>query len=99
MAGLPHVMVRLSEDRLSEEILSVQTTSPPRHAVLDFTKITYLGSIHLGQLLKLRQHQNAHDLHLRLFGLRPEVRKLFRLTSLDVLLDICDSETEAIAPL
>jgi anti-anti-sigma factor len=94
-----HLLIRLTEDGLSQEILSVPTISPPRHVMLDFGQVSYVGSIHLGQLLKLRQHQNAHEQRLGLFALRPEVRKLFHLTALDVILDIYDNETDAIASL
>jgi anti-anti-sigma factor len=94
-----HVLVRLTEDGLSEQILSVSTISPPRHAVLDFTNLSYVASIHLGQLLKLRQHQIANDRRLGLFGLRPEVRKLFQLTALEIIIEIHDTEADALASL
>ena len=93
------LIVRLTEVGIGQQILSAQTALPPRHVVLDFSAVTYIASIHLGQLLKLRQHLHAHDRQVCLFALQPAVRKLFRITSLDLVLDLHDHEAAAVASL
>ena len=93
------LIVRLTEVGISQQILSAQSATPPQHVVLDFSAVTYVASIDLGHLLKLRQHLHAHDRRVCLFALQPAVRNLFRITSLDLVLDLHDHEAAAVASL
>jgi anti-anti-sigma factor len=89
----------LDGDALKDQLLAAQAAAPTRDLVLDLSAVTYLASAHLGQLLTLRKHLHAHEYRLRLFGLRPKVRELFDITSLHLVLDITDTEEQAMASL
>jgi anti-anti-sigma factor len=90
---------RLPDGERLTGALQAALQSPPRDLVLDFSAVSYVASVDLGMLLKLRQQLHTLDRRLRLFGLRPKVRELFRITSLDLVLDLYDTEHQAMESL
>jgi anti-anti-sigma factor len=96
----PITVIRLTnEERLTNDLQAAQRLTPPRHLVIDLSAITYVASVHLAILLKIRQQLRLTDHELRLFALHPKVRELFRITSLDVLIELHDTEQQAVGSL
>lgn len=93
-------MARLTDDpQLRLDLAELQKLTPPADVVFDFTRVSYLASSHLGQLLNIRKHLHGHEKRLVLFGMRPSVRQLFHVTSLELILEIVESESAALESL
>jgi anti-anti-sigma factor len=67
------------------------------HLALDLGAVEFLSSIALTQLLTLNRAVRAGGGRLALTNLRPDVRRVFTLSRLDLLLDI-EPAAPALAP-
>jgi anti-sigma B factor antagonist len=65
--------------------------------VLNLGGIQQVSSATLGKLIKLRGRAEALHGKLKLCGVHPDLRQVFRITGLDRLFDIHDTEDEALA--
>jgi anti-sigma B factor antagonist len=65
--------------------------------VLNLGGIQQVSSATLGKLIKLRGRAEALHGKLRLCGLHPDLRQVFRITGLDRLFDLHDNEEDALA--
>ena len=94
------VVIRLTDEPdVKHQIEAIEGIEPIGDAVLDFALVSFLSSIHLAQLLTLRRHLHGHDRQLRLCNMRPNVRELFKITSLELVLEITENEEDAVASL
>ncbi len=67
--------------------------------VINFGSIPQVSSAALGKLVKLKRHADAVRGKLVLCGLHADVRPAFRITRLDEVFEIHDTEPEALAAL
>ncbi len=67
--------------------------------ILDLSKVTHLSSSALGVLIPLRQRAQELKGEIILCGVRPEVRRIFKLTRLDRQFTFCNEESDALAKL
>lgn len=65
--------------------------------VVDFSKVQFLASHALGVLLTLRKKSKEINGTLVLCGLRPELLKVFKITSLDQIFTIHPDDAAALA--
>lgn len=65
--------------------------------VLNFGSIQQVSSAALGKLIKLRGEAGSVRGRLRLCGLHPDLRQVFRITRLDRIFDLHDTEDQALA--
>ena len=65
--------------------------------VLNFGSIQQVSSAALGKLIKLRSRADALRGKIRLCGFHADLRQVFRITRLDGIFDLYDTETEALA--
>ena len=65
--------------------------------VLDLTETTFLDSMTLGVLLGGVRRLGQHDGHMRLVVDRPDIRRIFEITSLDGLFPMHTSVEDALA--
>ena len=59
--------------------------------VLDFTDVTFMSSVGLGACITIRNKADAAGAKAVLYGLNPDLRKLFKLMKLDRLYSVADS--------
>jgi stage II sporulation protein AA (anti-sigma F factor antagonist) len=69
-------------DALRSEMLAVYLQSSARHAVLDFSNVTYLASTGFRPLLSLNRLVRQRQGRLMLCGLNPNVAETFSVTRL-----------------
>ena len=82
------------------EDLNYLVDKQARHKlVLDLTKITHLSSAALSVLLAVRQKVEAARGILVLCGVRKEIKKLFKVTSVYKLFTFADTEQTALEKL
>jgi anti-sigma B factor antagonist len=61
---------------------------PGGHLLLDFSRVDYLSSAVLTELLRVNDKVLAHGGTLRLCGLNADIRKVFEITNLDKVFTI-----------
>jgi anti-sigma B factor antagonist len=96
------VAVRLTDNRVAVmELLDLLDNAVEEGAVsrllLDFARIQQVSSAALGKLVKLMSHAQAVRGRLKLCGLHPDLRQVFKITRLDRVFDIYETEAEALA--
>jgi anti-sigma B factor antagonist len=90
---LPGLMLASeSRERIDDVSDAMQGSS---RVILDLSQLHILSSIFLGLLVALHRRVQTAEGQLKICGLQPEVREVFRMTKLEELLDICEDEQEA----
>ena len=80
-------------EKVGEEMFSVAADEECKNLLLNFSNVGFLSSSVLGKLITLNKRMKAKDGKLKFCELKPEIRELFTLTSLDRIFDIKDDET------
>jgi anti-sigma B factor antagonist len=92
---------RVSDDgtlqELGRELVRLVEVDGAERLVLDFSRVEFMSSAALGQLIILDKKLKARGGQLVLCHLRPELREIFVLTKLDRLFDVREDEAEALA--
>jgi anti-sigma B factor antagonist len=82
--------------QLGEDLYDLVDNRARRKLVLDFSNVKFLSSSALGVLITLRKKSEEIKGRLLLCSLRPELRKVFKITSLDKLFEFYDNEEKAL---
>jgi anti-sigma B factor antagonist len=85
-----------SAERFREELVGMigETT---RHLVLDLGEVTYINSSGLGALVAAYKRVKASDGSLRLCHVRGMIAKVMELIRLDKMVEMYETEEEALA--
>ena len=67
------------------------------HLVIDFGNIQQVSSAALGKLVKLKNRAEELRGKLKLCSLHPDLRQVFKITTLDRFFEIYDNEEDALA--
>jgi len=67
-----------------------------RHMVLDFSEVEFMSSSTLGVLLTLRQKLMKVGGRAAICGLRPELRRVFKIAAIEKMFDFYRNEEEAL---
>jgi anti-anti-sigma factor len=70
-----------------------------RWFVVDLSSVVVMDSCGLSMLVAMKRTAEAGGARLRLFGLSETIRKLFEVTKIERVFDICADERAALAPL
>lgn len=68
----------------------------PRRVVLNMSKVQFLPSLALGQLVGFQKKVKGAGGVVKICGLTPNIEKVFKLTRFDKLFDIFAREDEAV---
>jgi anti-anti-sigma factor len=98
------VVVRVLPERLDEEQLrqlqadvrAATGTHPGLPFVLDLAQVSFMPSLSLAGLLRLRSEFAARQQRLTLAGVQPQVRDVFVVTRLDRVFDLQDDVAAAL---
>ena len=101
------VIVRVLPDRLDEqqlqqlhaELRAAAGTHPGLPFVVDLARVSFMPSMSLAGLIRLRADFGARQQHLTLAGLQPQVRDVFVVTRLDRLFDLQEDVPTALRAL
>jgi anti-anti-sigma factor len=88
--------IRNVENVIARELEGLTAGTSERHLLLDFSHVDYLNSVELGTLITMHKQARAAGGRLTLFNLSAQLFKLFSVTRLDTLLEIC--REDAVAP-
>jgi anti-anti-sigma factor len=91
------IVAELAIASLGDELYSVGERPDCTKLVLNFAAVEYLSSAMLGKLINLNRRMKVRKAMLVLCEIRPEILTIFKLTSLDRILDIRATEADAVA--
>jgi anti-sigma B factor antagonist len=91
-----HVTDRLVVDALADQIRPLATDQQQPAIIIDFAGVTGASSAVLGLIMGTNLKMVRHNGKLRLCGMGPEMREIFRLTRLDSILTIDGDLDEAL---
>ena len=64
--------------------------------VLDMSRIKFMDSSGVGAMLSCLRTLHKHNGDLKLFAVKPQIRQLFKLVRLDTLIEIQDTQKNAV---
>jgi len=85
--------------QINDELETLITEQNEKYILLDFSAVKFLSSQTLGMILKIHSTLAKNKGWLGLCGLRKELYKVFKLTSLDKMFKFYETEQEALAEL
>src|ERR1044072_8104892 len=85
-----------SIQELGDELFSLVEKEQRKNLLLNFASVEFLSSAALNKLIILDKKVKAHSGKMRLCNLKPEIYDVFAITRLNQLLDIKNSEQEAV---
>jgi anti-sigma B factor antagonist len=68
-----------------------------KNLLLNFANVEFLSSAALGKLIALDKKVKTHTGTLKLSDIRPEIYEVFKITKLNKLFDIKETEADALA--
>lgn len=69
-----------------------ESTTPLRFIVLDFREIEFISSVGLGVCVEIHNNAKSRKAVVVLYGLRPDAESLFKMTRMDKIFKLADSE-------
>ncbi len=81
---------------LGDELYAVVDRPDCQKLVLDFSNVDFLSSAMLGKLVTINRKMKEKDGILRLCGVCPNIRLIFKYTALDTIFDIRDTQSDAV---
>jgi anti-sigma B factor antagonist len=82
---------------VSDQLFDLLKTKGYEKMLLHFEGVRFLSSEMIAEVVKLHRRMVQFKGRLRLCGLAPTIRDVFRVSHLDRLLEIFDTEKEALA--
>ncbi|WP_442511271.1 STAS domain-containing protein [Novipirellula sp. SH528] len=84
-------------EQIGQELQEVVPQTPYKKLLLNFRGVSFMSSAMLSQLVTLNQECKAQGVALKFCEASPNVMEVFKITKLNKLFDILDSEDKAIA--
>ena len=90
------ILDELSIKEIGEELFELVDVHSKHRLLLNFQQVEFLSSAALGKLITLNKKVRAVRGELRLCCIHPDIAEVFRITKLDKLFDLCETEEEAL---
>lgn len=94
-AVVVHVQAKvLDETSIQQMLLAIDSAaaqSPQKPVIMDLAQVEFLPSLCLGALVQMSNKCKGRTQKLKLAAVRPSLRKVFIITRLDRVFEICDS--------
>ena len=94
--GEHRILDELAVKQIGDELNEIADQVDCRNLLLNFASVAGLSSAMLGKLLMLQQKMASKGGRLTLCEIEPEVQEVFTTTKLNHILDIRESEDDAI---
>jgi anti-anti-sigma factor len=83
-------------NRIGNELYSVADRADCHNLLLNFASVVGLSSLMIGKLLMLQRKMESKGGKFKLCDLGPELQEVISTTKLDQILDVWDSEQDAL---
>jgi anti-sigma B factor antagonist len=80
---------------IAEELMQIADQSYKLKLLLDFSNVEYLSSAVLGKLVALHKKITEGKGQLKLCAIKPAIREVFKITKLDKLFELHDTNAAA----
>jgi anti-anti-sigma factor len=87
----------MTTQQVGRELYGIVESGQRQKVVLDFSDVRFLSSQALGVLLTLRRKADKAGTQVALAGIRPELVRVFEITSLNKLFAFFDDAAQAVA--
>jgi anti-anti-sigma factor len=82
--------------QIGEELYGLVDARAIRKLILDFSNVKFLSSSALGVLITLRKKSDEIKGKVLLCSMKPDLRKIFKITNLEKLFDFYENEEKAL---
>ncbi len=82
--------------QIGDELFDLVDNKARRKIVLDFEKVRFLSSSALGVLIAMRKKADLIKGRVVLCNMREDLRKVFKITNLEKMFELYDSEEKAL---
>jgi anti-sigma B factor antagonist len=90
---------RITDDthlkRVFEEVTQRLSKTDEKQAILDFQVVEFMASSMLGKLVQLNKLCKEYGVKLKLCGISPDIKEVFKITKLHKVFDIQPDEPTA----
>lgn len=90
---LDELVIRQCQD----ELIRMLEKTQEQNVILDFRFVKFLSSSALGMLIRVQKRCKEFKINLKLCNIDKEIEKVFKITGLNKVLDICATNEEAAA--
>ncbi len=90
---LDELVIRQCQD----ELIRLLEKTQEQNVILDFRFVKFLSSSALGMLIRVQKRCKEFKINLKLCNIDKEIEKVFKITGLNKVLDICPTNEDAAA--
>jgi anti-anti-sigma factor len=83
-------------EQCKREIIELLDKTEESNVLLHFGRVTFMSSAALGMLIRVHKKCKEYDIALKLCNISPDIRQVFKITSMDKIFDIHDDASQAI---
>jgi anti-anti-sigma factor len=83
-------------DQCKREIIEVLDATEEANVLVHFGRVTFMSSAALGMLIRVSKKCKEYDIALKLCNISPDIRQVFKITSMDKILEIHDDAAGAL---
>lgn len=91
----PRILDEAQLEKAAQEVLAKLDKSTEEKIILDFAPVQFMSSSMLGKLVMIHKKCKEFKVKLKLSGISPEIREVFKISRLDKLFDIESDEATA----
>jgi anti-anti-sigma factor len=78
------------------EIIELLDKTEESQALLHFGRVAFMSSSALGMLVRINKKCKEYSIALKLCGISPDIRQVFKITGMDKIFDIHDEASQAV---
>jgi anti-anti-sigma factor len=82
-------------EQCKREIIELLDKTEEANVLLHFGRVTFMSSAALGMLIRVHKKCKEYDIALKLCNISPDIRQVFKITSMDKIFDIHDDAAGA----
>jgi anti-anti-sigma factor len=75
-------------EQCKREIVEALDTTEEGNVLLHFGRLTFMSSAALGMLIRINKKCKEYNVSLKLCNISPDIRQVFKITSMDKIFDI-----------
>jgi len=82
-------------EEIGKDLIDLINKSTEERVILDFRNVQFMSSSMLGKLVLVQKKCREFKAQLKMCGISPDIREVFKITKLDKLFDIENDEASA----
>lgn len=91
----PRILDETILEKIAQDVVAELNQSTEEKVILDFAAVQFMSSSMLGKLVMIHKKCKEFKIKLKLSGISPDIRTVFKISKLDKLFDIEPDEATA----